>query len=191
MANGSYVMIWDNDDSNWVKGVGKAGNLATGYTVSHGINPSGYKLNEASYQLMNCHRVPFVIGGHPNIITRTAYISDSDGAQTNVSIVGTVASGAKIVLTSLNVNADGANTVSGGVAVKLGFGSSTIPADSPTGSDKIVFDHKGINAGSSVTIGNGNGIIGIGGDGEELRLTCEDPLTGGISITINYYTIES
>lgn len=191
MADGSYVMIWDSDASNWVRGVGKSGSLATGYAVSHGVNPSGSNINQASYQLMNCHHIPFMIGGHPNIITRTAYISDSDGAQTNVSIVGTIASGTKLVLTSLNINADGANTSSGGVAVKLGFGSSTIPADSASGANKIIFDHKGINAGSSVVIGNGNGIIGIGGDGEELRLTCEDPTSGGISVTINYYTIES
>ena len=39
--------------------------------------------------------------------------------------------------------------------------------------------------------GDGSGILGVGGDGEELRLSCSDPVAGNIRISYSYYTIES
>jgi hypothetical protein len=51
--------------------------------------------------------------------------------------------------------------------------------------------HSGIPAGGGVVIGNGAGIVGVGGDGEELRVTCEDPAGGNLDITVGYFTIES
>lgn len=135
--------------------------------------------------------VQFTIGGSPSAITRTAYIAAGDGAQTNASIVGTIAAGTKLVVTALQVTVDGATSAVGGVAIKLGFGSATIPADSSGGVNGVIFDHKGLLAGASVTLGNGGGVIGIGADGEELRLTSEAPTGGGFSITMTYYTITS
>lgn len=193
MADGAYMMAWDNISSNWVKIVGTSGILANGYAVAHGANPVAINAGNIDSTLMNRHRIPFVMGGHPNIITRTTYISDATGAQNDASIVGTIAAGSKVVVTAAAVTVDyqTAGPNGSGVAVKLGFGTSTIPADSATGATGILLDHKGVPGGGGVVLGNGAGIVGIGGDDQELRLTCEDPINGGLSVTVTYYTIES
>lgn len=175
------------DDSAFTIATSKV-NMAGGYAVAHGANPDAADAGDAGAILMNRHRIPFTIGGHPNIVARTAYVTT---AQTDASIVGTINAGTRIVLTAACVALDAGTTLTSGVAVKLGFGATTIPADSSTGANGIVLDHKGIYPGGGVALGNGGGIIGIGGDGEELRLTCEAPTGGGISVTINYFTIES
>ena len=133
----------------------------------------------------------YSICGDPNVITRTAYISAATGAQTDATIVGTISTGTRLIVTAIAVTVDSATTAVGGVAVKLGFGTSTIPADAAAGANGIILDHKGIAAGSGVVIGTGGGILAIGADGEELRLTCETPTGGGISITVTYFTVVS
>lgn len=157
--------------------------------VAHGSNPAAVAAADRTNLYANRHGILFTMGGHPNTISRTVYISDATGAQTDASIAGTINSGTKVVVTALAAVCDKANTVD--VAVKVGFGASTIPADSATGANGILMDHKGIAAGSGVVLGNGSGILGVGADGEELRLTCEDPVGGGVSITFSYFTIES
>lgn len=180
------------DDTPFTVGTTKV-NIAGGYSVAHGSNPDAADAGDVGAILMNRHRIPFMMGGHPNIITRTAYIADADGAQTNASIVGTIAAGTKVVVTAAAVTVDyqTAGPNGSGVAVKLGFGTASVPADSATGATGILLDHKGVPGGGGVVLGNGAGIVGIGGDDQELRLTCEDPINGGLSVTVTYYTIES
>lgn len=133
----------------------------------------------------------YVIGGHQDVITRSVYISAATGAQTNTDIIGAIGTSTRVVVTAIAVTVDSATTASGGVAVKLGFGASSIPADNATGVAGVLLDHKGIAAGSGIVVGNGGGILGIGAAGEELRLTCESPTSGGISVTFTYYTISA
>ena len=180
------------DDAAFTVGTTKVA-MKGAYAVAHGANPDAADAGDAGATLMNRHRIPFNIGGHPNTITRTAYISDAAGAQTDASIVGTINAGTKVVVTSATVTVDYQTTGpnGSGVAVKLGFGASTLPADSATGANGILIDHKGVPGGGGVVLGNGGAIIGVGGDGEELRLTCEDPINGGLSVTVTYFTIES
>ena len=159
--------------------------------IAHGANPTAVAAADRTDLYANRHGVLFTIGGHPNIITRTVHIADADGAQTNASIVGTINTGTKVAVTSIAVTLDSATTATGGVAVKIGFGATTIPADSATGVDGVLLDHPGIAAGSGMVLGNGSGILGIGADGEELRLTCEDPVGGNLAVTFSYFTIES
>lgn len=157
--------------------------------IAHGANPTAVAAADRTDIFANRHGILFTIGGHPNVITRSVVITDANGPQTDASIVGTIAAGTKVVVTAMAVTADHANTAD--VSVKIGFGATTIPADSSTGANGILLDHPGIAAGSGVVIGNGAGILGIGADGEELRLTCEDPVGGSIAVTFSYYTIES
>lgn len=159
--------------------------------VAHGSNPTAVSAGSRSELFTNRHGILFQIGGHPNIITRSVTIADANNAQTDVSIVGTVATGQKVCVTALSVMVDSAVTASGGVAVKIGFGATTIPAETTTGTAGILLNHPGIAAGSGVVLGNGGGILGIGADGEELRLTCEDPVGGALTVTVGYFTIES
>lgn len=179
-----YVRGVNHDDPD-IDGPVKIGARA----IAHGSNPVAVAADDRTDIFTNRHGILFTIGGHPNVITRSVVITDANGPQTDASMVGTIATGTKIVVTAMAVTADHANTAD--VAVKIGFGATTIPADSATGANGILLDHPGIAAGSGVVIGNGAGMLGIGADGEELRLTCEDPVGGSIAVTFSYYTIES
>lgn len=151
-------------------------------TVAHGANPAAVAAGDRSNMCSNRHGVLFAIGGHPNIVTIRANYT---GAQTDAAIV-TVAPGLKIVVTRITVTADNANSVD--VAVRIGFGAATTPTT--TG---VVAAHPGIPSasGGGFTIGDGSGILGVGADGEDLRITSEVPTGGSIDVVASYYTIES
>ena len=72
------------------------------------------------------------------------------------------------------------------VSVLIGFAAAT----TPTGTG-VVLSHPGIAAGSGVVEGSGAGMLGVGADGEDLRITSEVPTTGSIDVVVSYYTIES
>jgi hypothetical protein len=156
--------------------------------VAHGSNPTAVAAGDRTDSYANRHGILFTIGGHPNVITRSAQVSDADGAQTDASIVGTINSGTKVVVTRLSIFTDNANT--GDTSVKVGFGASTLPASSETGANGILFEGS-LDANSGINIGDGSGILGIGGDGEEFRLTCGDPAGGNLTVAFSYFTIES
>lgn len=153
--------------------------------VAHGSNPAAVAAADRVDSIANRHGIPFVIGGHPNILTASINVTDADGAQTNAAII-TVGAGTKIVVTHIAVTADNANTAD--VGVRIGFGTANTPAADAAG---LIIDHPGIAKGGGMVVGNGAGIIGIGGDNEDLRITCEDPAGGSISVVVGYYTIES
>ncbi len=130
-----------------------------------------------------------MLGGHPNIICREILIADADNSQTNISIAGTIGTGTKVVITMAAAFADADNTVN--VAVRIGFGTATLPAASNTGVNGIFLSHPDIAPGSGVVVGNGSGIVAIGADGEEVRITCDDPAGGNLVVMLHYFTIES
>jgi hypothetical protein len=155
--------------------------------IAHGANPTAVAAADRTDWLANRHGIPWVIGGHPNIITRSATIDDADGAQTDASLL-TVSAGTKIVVTAISAIASASN--SGSVAVRIGFGAATLPAASEAGAAGILLEGK-YSAGNGNQKGNGAGILGIGADGEDLRITCDDPAGGSLFVTFSYYTIES
>lgn len=151
-----------------------------GVAIAHGTNPTAVAANDRTDLYASRAGVPFVIGGHPNIVTtRTNFTA----AQTDTALV-TIAGGLKIVITRVTVTADNANTVD--VQARVGFGTT----NTPTGVG-VVLSHPGIAAGSGVVEGNGSGILGVGADGEDLRITSEVPTTGSIDVITSHYTIES
>lgn len=148
--------------------------------IAHGTNPTAVSAADRTVGYANRAGVPFVIGGHPNPVTiEAAYTS----AQTNAAIV-TVAAGLKIVVTRISFLCDNANTVN--VAVRVGFATATTPTT--TG---VVLTHPGVAPGSGVVEGNGGGMLGVGADDEDLRITCGAPTTGSCRVLVTYYTIES
>ena len=153
--------------------------------IAHGTNPTAVAAADRTDWLANRAGVPFVIGGHPNVLTASINVTDADGAQTDTALV-TVAGGLKIVVTLVAVAADNANT--GDVGFRLGFGTANTPAEDAAG---LVAAHPGLDGGAGMIIGNGGGIVGVGADGADLRLTCEDPVAGSITFNVTYYTIES
>ena len=148
--------------------------------LAHGANPTAVAAGDRTDLYANRHGIPFVVGGHPNVIPhRVNYTA----AQTDTAII-TVSSGTKIVVTRILATADNANTVD--VAVRIGFGAAT----TPTGAG-VLAAHPGIPAGAGFATGDGSGILGVGADGEDLRITSEVPTSGSIDVTISYYPIES
>jgi hypothetical protein len=148
--------------------------------VAHGANPTAVAAGDRSDWYANRHGIPFVLGGHPNAITLEAA---STAAQTDTAII-TVGAGNKIVVTQIAVVADNANTVD--VGFRVGFGAANTPTT--TG---VVLTHPGLAAGSGFSRGDGSGLLGIGADGEDLRITSEVPTTGSIRVLVTYFTIES
>jgi hypothetical protein len=185
---------WDNGASD---GASVSGDVAhdsadagepvkIGYkAIAHGTNPTAVTANDRTNAYANRAGVPFVIGGHPNPLLVQLNITDANGAQTDTAII-TVSTGAKIVVTHVAVTADHANT--GDVGVRIGFGTANTPANDAA---KVLLSHPGIAPGSGVVIGNGGGILGVGADDEDLRITCEDPANGALDIVVGYYTIDS
>lgn len=110
-------------------------------------------------------------------VTRVNYT----GAQTNTAIVSASA-GSRIAVLGCDVLVDHACTVD--VQARVGFGAST----TPTG-DGTILSHPGIAAGSGVVKGWAGGIIGVGADGEDLRITCSVPTSGSIDVVVSYQTI--
>jgi hypothetical protein len=148
--------------------------------IAHGTNPTAVAAADRTDSYANRAGIPFVIGGHPNVVTVRANYT---AAQTNAAVV-TIATGLKIVVTRCSVTADNANSVD--VQVRIGFATATTPTT--TG---VVLSHPGIAAGSGVVEGNGSGILGVGADDEDLRITSQVPTGGSIDVVVSYYTIES
>ncbi|MCJ2530810.1 MAG: hypothetical protein LN413_00615 [Candidatus Thermoplasmatota archaeon] len=148
--------------------------------IAHGTNPTAVAAAAVTNWYANRAGVPFVIGGHPNIVTLRANFTTS---QTDQALV-TVAGGLKIVVTRISALLSNAASVD--VDVLIGFGAVNTPTT--TG---VVLSHPDIAPGSGVVEGSGAGILGVGADGEDLRLTSGAPTSGSLDIVMSYYTIES
>jgi hypothetical protein len=162
--------------------------LLGGHALAHGTNPTAVAAGDLTRLYANRAGVPWVIGGHPNVIVRANRIADADGAQTDAALIPVISAGTKIVITQLWTRADKNN--SGNVAVKIGFGTANVPTPALAGVAGLLMDED-LGAGDGHQIGNGAGIVAIGGDGEDFRITCDDPAGGALYVGYSYYTIES
>jgi hypothetical protein len=154
--------------------------------IAYGTNPTAVTAGDRTNLYANRAGIPFYIGGHPNIVT---YGMSVTTAISNTVIGPTIASGLKFAVTALTVTADNANTVF--PSIVIGFGTATTPAFAGTpGTAKIVGGHPGIPAGGGFKEGDGAGIIGVGADDEELRVTTVGTVTG-LYIVVKGFTIES
>lgn len=157
--------------------------------IAHGANPTTVAAGDRTQLYANQAGVPFVIGGHPNIISRGVLVVAADGAQADISLLAAlVAADERVIVTRVTVLADKANSVD--VGVQIGFGTANVPTATTTGVSGMVVDHRGIPAGGGVTVGDGSGIIAVGGLGEELRYDCEAPTGGALTIQVSYYVID-
>jgi hypothetical protein len=162
--------------------------LLGGHALAHGTNPTAVAAGDLTRLYANRAGVPWVIGGHPNVVCRANRVLDSDGAQTDAALIPVISAGTKIVITQLWTRADKNNT--GNVAVKIGFGAANVPTPALAGVAGLLMDED-LGAGDGHQIGNGAGIVAIGGDGEDFRITCDDPAGGALYVGYSYYTIES
>jgi hypothetical protein len=149
--------------------------------IAHSSSPTAVAAGDRTDAYANRHGIQWVIGGHPNIQTVRLQFT---AAQTDVAVI-TVSSGTKIVVTSIQVTLDNASTVF--PLVRIGFGSANTPTTS-----QVLAAHGGVPAGGGFSRGDGSGILGIGGDGDDLRITTVGTATGnGMEVVVTYYTIES
>lgn len=172
----------DNVDSGSPVGVGYR-------AIAHGANPTAVAAADRTVGYANRAGIPFMIGGHPNIITETVQVTDADGAQTGTAIA-TVSAGTKIVVTRASVKCSNANTVD--TDFRLLFdtdGTPTAASESGVVGEIAAFDD--IPPGGGAVEGSGSGILGVGADDEDLRYVLTDPTTGSCNISVSYYTIES
>lgn len=194
--NGS---TWDRAAGN-TSGAYSQGNIAhdgidagnpvlNGYrAIAHGTNPTAVAAADRTVAYANRAGVPFVIGGHPNVVSYGMSITT---AVSNTVVGPTVASGLKLVVTSISFLLDNASTVFPSVVV--GFGTANTPAFATTpGTAKIVAGHPACPAGGGMSKGDGSGMIGVGADDEELRITTVGTAGGnGLYVLMTGYTIES
>lgn len=157
----------------------KVGYRAIEYTAQSAI-ASG----DRSDALCDRHGIPFVVGGHPDVI---AYAHSAITTAVTDSAMVTVNSGSKIIVTGLAVTLDNASTVF--PSVRIGFGTANVPA---LGNAGLLLAHGGVPAGGGVNRGDGSGIIGIGADGEDLRITTVGSATSnGLQVMVTYYVVPS
>ena len=188
----AYQMVFNG--TTWDRVRGTAGDVAHGVTnsgnpvqigreaIAHGTNPTAVTAGQRTKSYANRAGIPFVMGGHPNIVTLKHTTVTT--AVTDAAVI-TVSAGTKIVVTSFMFTLDNASTVF--PTVLLGFGATNTPTT--TG---VIGAHGGVAAGGGFGRGDGSGIIGIGADGEDLRLTTTGNATGnGLQLVVAYYTIES
>ena len=162
-----------------------AGNpIKLGYHASSfGAAPTNVAAADRVDGLASREGIPFHLGGHPNIVTEEFNFTT---AQTNAALI-TVAPGSIIVVTGIDATVDNATTPD--VAVRIGFATATLTAVSGSGVTGIVLSHPGIAPGSGIVKGSASGLIGVGADGEDLRITSEVPTDGVLRIVVTYYTV--
>lgn len=157
--------------------------------IAHGANPTAVAANDRTDLFANRHGIPYFLGGHPNL-KNAVYMTTE--LQTDDTILPVISAGTKYVITGISVICSAANTVSPSCIV--GFGATTNPALGASGADavdKLIVSHGGIPAGSGVVLGFNGAIVGISGDGEEVRITNTVPTGGDIRVSVQYFTIES
>lgn len=191
-ANNDYLPIASDTEGN-VRMVGNRDHDAIdagepvkigSKTVAVGATPTAVAAGDRADLISMRNGIPFVMPGHPGTVTKNFQVTDADGAQTNADLLGAIGAGTAVVVTKISVTAANSNTVD--VSCRVGFGAASTPAADAAG---VVLFHPGIAPGSGVVEGSGSGIIGIGASGEELRVTCDDPVTGSISIIVTYFTV--
>lgn len=157
--------------------------------VAHGSSPAAVAVGDTASWHANRHGIPFVVGGHPDVVTRMGVQEDDDGIQTSTSILN-VTSLFKAVITRMSVFASPTNTAN--VSFLIGFGLFSEPIiPPPTGRDGFILAHPDLAPGSGVITGDGSGIIGMGGNDHNLFYSSSDTTGGEIYIVFSYYMLPS
>jgi hypothetical protein len=145
--------------------------------INHGAAPTPVANNDRTDWYANRHGVPWVMGGHPNVVTLRANYT---AANTNTVIVAGVAN-TKIVVTRCSVLVGNTSVT---VQARVGFAASVTPTT--TG---VVASHPNMSGTSGIVEGNGGGILGVSANGDALLITSTVPTGGSIDVVVSYYVI--
>jgi hypothetical protein len=154
--------------------------LQGAHALTHGANPGAVSNGDLTKVYANRHGVPWVIGGHPNVLSKEWTFTTQ---QTDAALI-TIGPGNIIVVTECTIS-----TETAGTDVRVGFGTATIPAAGTAGTDGIANSQLNMAADTRYPRGNGSGIISIGADNEDLRITTSGAVN--VLVLVSYYTIES
>ncbi len=149
-------------------------------SVAFGASPAAQAAGQVTPVLVTRTGLPFVLGGHPNIITVRANYTT---AQTNAIVVANSA-GTKLIVVGFSVTCSNANTVN--VAALMGLAQTTTPTT--TG---VFCAHPGIAPGSGLARGSGGGIIGVGADGDQVIANIGVSTGGSTDVMVEYFTTPS
>ena len=119
-----------------------------------------------------------------NTFIRHVRVAEADTAQANVELFACPGD-SRLVVTSIRVMADNANSVD--VGVQIGFGTAAVPTPALTANDGIAFDHPGVSQGGGAVVNNNGEPIAYGAKDEDLRYTCGEATGGSISIIVHGY----
>jgi hypothetical protein len=188
-ADGSRTLVPADATNGLVVGGGVAHDTADSgnqmkvgaKAIAHGTNPTAVAAADRTDLYANREGVLFVMGGHPNIVTLRATYAASP--QTDTALV-TVSAGTKIVVTQVQVTVSNPTTAT--PSVIIGFGTANTPTT--TG---VVMAHPGIPGGGGVSRGDGSGILGIGADDADLRITAGAATGGALDVVVSYYLTAS
>lgn len=195
-ADNDYVPIATDTEGN-VRLVGNrdhdaadAGEVVKvgGVAVSGSATPTSVASGDRTRFIANQHGIPYMLGGHPNLITREYDFGAS--AQTDVNLAAAVvAADERIYVTRFEALNDNATTATG-VSVRAGFGTANVPTASATGVSGMIGTHPGLAPGSGIMCGTGAGIIAVGAAGEEPRLTSSAATAGNLHVLISYFLVD-
>lgn len=158
-----------------------------GVAVSGSASPTSVASGDRTRWIFNQHGIPYVLGGHPNLIVRE--FDFGTAAQTDVQLsASAVAADERCYIIGFEAMCDNANSVA--VSVRAGFGTASVPTASATGVSGMIATHPGLAAGSGFVIGAGSGIIAVGAAGEEPRLTSSAATSGNLHVIIRYFIID-
>ncbi len=169
--------------------IGQVASVGYHQSVAHGTGPTAVAAGNRVGGLANREGIPFVMGGHPNIQRKTLTVTAANGAQTDQSLVGTIGTGTKVIVTELTAKVSPANSAN--VTLRVGCGAVNTPAAALAGANLITDATYASGAMNGEHFGNGSGIVQICGDGEEVRYTASTPTGGHLYLSISYYTTAS
>lgn len=169
--------------------VGQVASIDYRQAVAHGSGPTAVSAGNRVGLLANREGVPFVVGGHPNLQRKTFTIAAADGTRTDQSLVGTIGTGTKVVVTEFSAKVSPANSAN--VTLRVGCGATNTPAASLTGATLLTDATYASGAMNGEHFGDGGGMVLVCGDGEEVRYTSSAPTGGHLYITLSYYTSAS
>jgi len=193
----SVIDDWDNAASDGASisgdvahGTADAGEPVKigGVAVSGSATPTSVAAAARTRFIANQHGIPYVIGGHPNLIVREYDFGVAAQADVNLA-AALVAADERIYVTRFEALND-VSTTAAFVSVRAGFGTVSVPTASATGVSGMIGSHPGLAPGSGIIEGSGAGAIAVGGAGEEPRVTTSAATGGNLHVIFAYYLID-
>jgi hypothetical protein len=160
---------------------------AGGVAVSGSATPTSVAAADATRWIFNQAGIPYVMAGHPNLITREYDFGATAQTDTNLA-AALVAADERVYVTRFEATLDGASTVD--VSVRAGFGAANVPTASSSGVSGMISSHPGLAPNSGLVSGNGSGVIAVGAAGAEPRLTSSAATSGNLHVVISYFLID-